>query len=55
MKWTDSSKLTDYRDLSDPRIEPASFRSPVLADGFFTTSATWEATEYFYLYLYLDI
>ena len=29
--------------LPNPRIEPASLMSPVLADGFFTTSATWEA------------
>ena len=27
----------------DPGIEPASFASPALAGGFFTTSATWEA------------
>ena len=31
-------------DLPDPGIEPASLRSPPLASGFFTTSATWEAT-----------
>ena len=30
-------------DLPDPGIEPTSLRSPPLADGFFTTSATWEA------------
>ena len=30
-------------DLSDPGIKPASLRSPALAGGFFTTSATWEA------------
>ena len=30
-------------DLSDPRIEPASRTSPALADGFFTTGATWES------------
>ena len=29
-------------DLLDPGIEPWSFMSPVLAGGFFTTSATWE-------------
>ena len=29
-------------DLPDPGIEPA---SPVLADGFFTTSTTWEALK----------
>ena len=30
-------------DLPDPGIEPVSLRSPALAGGFFTTSATWEA------------
>ena len=30
-------------DLPDPGIKPASLRSPALAGGFFTTSATWEA------------
>ena len=30
-------------DLPDPGIEPASLAAPVLAGGFFTTSATWEA------------
>ena len=30
-------------DLPDPGIESVSFMSPVLADGFLTTSATWEA------------
>ena len=29
-------------DLPDPGIELASLPSPALADGFFTTSATWE-------------
>ena len=30
-------------DLPDPVIEPTSFKSPALAGGFFTTSATWKA------------
>ena len=30
-------------DLLDPGIEPASFMSPALAGGFFTTGATEEA------------
>ena len=30
-------------DLPDPGIEPTTLRSPALAGGFFTTSATWEA------------
>ena len=29
----------------EPGIEPVSLKSPVLAGGFFTTSATWEAPE----------
>ena len=29
-------------DLPDPKTEPASLRSPALAAGFFTISATWE-------------
>ena len=30
-------------DLPDPGIEPKYLMSPELADGFFTTSDTWEA------------
>ena len=30
-------------DLPDPGIKPMSLTSPALADGFFTTSVTWEA------------
>ena len=30
-------------DLPDPGMESTSLRSPVLAGGFFSTSATWEA------------
>ena len=30
-------------DLPKPGIEPMSLMSPSLIDGFFTTSATWEA------------
>ena len=30
-------------DLPDPGIEPVSLTSPLMAGGFFTTSATWEA------------
>ena len=29
-------------DLPNPGIEPTSLKSPALAGGFFTTSATWE-------------
>ena len=32
-------------DLSDPGIELVSLTSAALAGGFFTTSATWEATR----------
>ena len=32
-------------DLPDPGIKPVSLMSPALAGGFFTTSATWEATK----------
>ena len=32
-------------DLPDPGIEPASLRSPALAGGSSTTSATWEALQ----------
>ena len=31
--------------LPDPGIEPKSLLSPALAGGFFTTSATWEASK----------
>ena len=30
-------------DLPNPGIEPVCLKSPALAGGFFTTSATWEA------------
>ena len=33
-------------DLPDPGIKPKSLRSPALAGGFFTTSATWEALHH---------
>ena len=32
-------------DLPDPGIEPTTLTSPALVDGFFITSATWEALE----------
>ena len=35
--------------LPDTGIKPASVTSPALAEGFFTTSATWEALNYSYL------
>ena len=30
------------QDLLDPKTEPESLASPVLAGGFFSISATWE-------------
>ena len=35
------------RDLPDPGIEPTSLKSPALAGGFLTTSATWEAQTWY--------
>ena len=42
-------------DLPDPGIEPASLMSLALADGFFTTSATWEAHMRLLLLLLLQL
>ena len=36
-------------DLPKPGIEPASLMFPALADGFFTTSATWEVQYAIYI------
>ena len=36
-------------DLSYPGIEPTSLMSPAMADGFFTTSATWEPLKQQYV------
>ena len=36
-------------DLSDPEIEPTSLTSPALAEGFFTTSVSWEALHRLYI------
>ena len=33
-------------DLPNLGMEPVSLRSPALAGGFFTASATWEATHW---------
>ena len=35
--------LPPPRDIPDSGIEAASLKSPALAEGFFTTSTTWEA------------
>ena len=39
-------------DLPDPGIKPSSLMSPALASRFLTTSATWEALKYIYIYMY---
>ena len=39
LEWVATSSLGN---LPNPGIEPMSLMSPVLAGGFFTTSATWE-------------
>ena len=41
--------------IPDPGTEPASLRSPALAGGFFTTSATWEAPAVFPTSLNLEV
>ena len=41
-------------DLPNPRIKLASLTSPALADGFFTTSTTWEAPYNPHLLKFLD-
>ena len=38
-------------NLSNPEIEPESFTSPALADGFLTTSTTWKAQIHPLLFL----
>ena len=38
--WTEEPGGLPLGDLSNPGIEPASFTSPALAGGFFTTSTT---------------
>ena len=35
--------MSSSRGSSNPRIKPMSCTFPALADGFYTTSATWEA------------
>ena len=37
---------TPLGDLPDPGIKPASLVSPALADGFFTTIATWDSLAF---------
>ena len=40
-------------DLPDPKTEPTSLMSPVLAGEFFTTGSTWEAYIYMCVYIYI--
>ena len=42
-------------DLPDPKTEPTSLMSPVLAGEFFTTGSTWEAYIYVCVYIYTYI
>ena len=42
LEWM--AMLSSRRALPDPGMEPASLRPPALAGGFFTTSATGEAS-----------
>ena len=39
-------------DIPNPGMEPVSLTSPALADGFLTTSTTWEALSYVYIFIY---
>ena len=41
--WSELSCPPPPGDPPKPGIEPASLMSPALADGFFRTTATWEA------------
>ena len=41
------------RDPPDLGIDPSSLMSPAWAGGFFTTSATWEAYIYIYIFFFL--
>ena len=38
--------LPPLGDLPDPGIEPVSLMSPALANGFFTTSVTWDGLPF---------
>ena len=41
--WTVACQAPLSMGFSDPGVKPVSLSSPSLADGFFITSATWEA------------
>ena len=38
--------MPSTRGFANPEMEPTSLTSPALADGFFTTSVTWEGKPY---------
>ena len=42
-------------DLPNLGIEPVSLASPALAGGFFTTSTTWEAPIFYFLYRHFKV
>ena len=46
--------MSSSRESSQPRTEPKSLTSPALADGFFTTSTTWQV-PFAFLYSTLNI
>ena len=46
--------MPSSRGLPDPGIEPESLMSPALTDGFFTTSAIWEALLHFLVMTYVN-
>jgi len=41
--------ISFLRDLPNPRIKPTSLKTPALAGGFSTISATWEAKTFLIL------
>ena len=43
-EWVAISSFPSLAGLPDPGTEPVSLASPASAGGFFTSSATWEAT-----------
>ena len=47
--WSESPRPPPG-DLPNPGIKPVSLKSPALADGFFTTSATWEDHPFFFFF-----
>ena len=50
-EWWSGLLCPSPGDLPNPGINPMSPRSPALAGGFFTTTATWESPKLPYLNL----